>query len=392
MRRRFGIKSVLATGTVLLVGAVLSYFYLFSYMADDGLFTVAGKSENGAFTEKDQGASSGAAVELLGYSDLLDEQTFEEAKIGGLSAIAYDPRRGLYHALVDRKESQPARFYTLRVPLDSARLGEPSVFDVTILRDSEGKDFGAGRSDGEGMVITPWGDLIVSSEVEPSIRRFSGDGRLLQELPVPEKFLVEKGGGQPNDTFEGLALTGEAKSLLVAPQKELTFDAPFIPQEDQQRIRLLRYENRGLEDFQPSEEFFYLADTDGGVADMIFVSERELLVLEQDNRVFRVDLAGAEDVSGVESLADTSVEPLKKELLVDLEKCTARKEDNAGLQQDSPAVSYEGLTFGPSLPDGRKSLLFVSDDNFKEDQVTRLLALGVRAQYSQKEAASAACQ
>ena len=391
MRRSIGIKSALAAGTALLLGAVLSYLYLFSYVAGDGLFTVADKSEGGASSEKDQRTPPNAAVESIGYSDSLDKQTFEGAKVGGLSALAYDPRRDLYYALVDRKEGQTARFYTLRIPTDGARLGEPSIFDVTTLRDSEGKNFGAGRSDGEGMVVTPWGDLMVSSEVEPSIRRFSGDGRLLQELPVPEKFLVEDGGGQSNSTFEGLALTEDGNRLFAAPQKPLTFDVPVVPEEEQ-RIRLLRYENQDLEDFQPSGEFFYLTDTVGGVADVVAASEEELLVLEQDNKLFRVDLSSAEDVSGVESLANTQFEPLKKELLVDLEKCTVQDEEKADSQQDSPTASYEGVAFGPSLPDGRRSLLFVSDDNFKDKQVTRLLALGMQLQSPQKEAEDSACQ
>lgn len=34
--------------------------------------------------------------------------------------------------------------------------------------------------------------------------------------------------------------------------------------------------------------------------------------------------------------------------------------------------NIEGMTFGPDFPDGSKSLLFISDDNFNEEQETQL--------------------
>jgi hypothetical protein len=35
------------------------------------------------------------------------------------------------------------------------------------------------------------------------------------------------------------------------------------------------------------------------------------------------------------------------------------------------------MTFGPELPDGRRTLVLVSDDNFSETQVTQFLAFAV---------------
>jgi len=34
----------------------------------------------------------------------------------------------------------------------------------------------------------------------------------------------------------------------------------------------------------------------------------------------------------------------------------------------------EGMTFGPRLPNGNRTLVFVSDDNFRASQITQFLA------------------
>ncbi|GAA0605942.1 hypothetical protein GCM10009416_49140 [Craurococcus roseus] len=57
--------------------------------------------------------------------------------------------------------------------------------------------------------------------------------------------------------------------------------------------------------------------------------------------------------------------PLRKELVLDF--------DEIGVALDN----VEGMAFGPDLPDGRRTLVFVSDDNFAETQITQFLAFAV---------------
>ena len=47
--------------------------------------------------------------------------------------------------------------------------------------------------------------------------------------------------------------------------------------------------------------------------------------------------------------------------------------DELGITLDN----VEGMTFGPDLPDGRRTLVLVSDDNFSETQVTQFLGFGL---------------
>jgi hypothetical protein len=53
--------------------------------------------------------------------------------------------------------------------------------------------------------------------------------------------------------------------------------------------------------------------------------------------------------------------------------------DVAGLSPDlAPGLdNFEGLAFGPPLPDGRPTLIIVSDDNFNRTQRTWFLQFAI---------------
>ena len=264
-----------------------------------------------------------AGVDFLGFSDALDKQAFEGTVVGGLSGLAYDARRGVYYGLVDNgpAASAEARFYTLRLPTKGETLGTPQVLDVTVLKDASGQLFTASDFDGEGLTLTRGGDLLVSSETEPSIRRFSLDGTLLEELPVPQKFgVAPEGQATSNQTFESLSLSPNNRALFTAVEGPLAPDGQTADGEN--RIRILRYEDRGPGGLEPAEEYFYLTEPGQNVAEIVALSENELLVLERGFvagegntvRVFRVFLDGAEDVSDEPSLAAPGLDPVEKEL------------------------------------------------------------------------------
>ena len=45
-----------------------------------------------------------------------------------------------------------------------------------------------------------------------------------------------------------------------------------------------------------------------------------------------------------------------------------------------PIDNIEGMTFGPPLPDGRQTLVIVSDNNFNAGQFTQFIVLAVDIQ------------
>ncbi|CAA9512988.1 MAG: hypothetical protein AVDCRST_MAG12-3329, partial [uncultured Rubrobacteraceae bacterium] len=189
------------------------------------LLTAAGLALAGPVAPRADAAPPGTeapecatGVDFLGFSDALNKRTYEGTSVGGLSALAYQGRRDTYYSLVDNgpTAASEARFYTLRIPVKES-LGTPEILDVTTLKDASGQPFTASNFDGEGLAITRKGDLLASSETEPSIRRFDLDGDLIEELPVPQKFRVAPAGeGQRNQTFESLSLSPNGRSLFTA--------------------------------------------------------------------------------------------------------------------------------------------------------------------------------
>jgi 3-phytase len=85
-------------------------------------------------------------------------------------------------------------------------------------------------------------------------------------------------------------------------------------------------------------------------------------------RIFDATTRGASRVQHVDSLTSAAIRPMPKRLLVDL--------DDLSL----PTVyNVEGMTWGPRLPTGERTLVLVSDDNFSSDEVTQVIALALRA-------------
>jgi hypothetical protein len=65
------------------------------------------------------------------------------------------------------------------------------------------------------------------------------------------------------------------------------------------------------------------------------------------------------------SLQNQEFTPATKKLILNM--------DDLGVFIDN----IEGITFGPKLTNGKQSLLFVSDNNFSEKQITQVLLFEV---------------
>lgn len=111
-----------------------------------------------------------------------------------------------------------------------------------------------------------------------------------------------------------------------------------------------------------------------GVSDLVALSDTTLLVLERSDavppavRVYRAEIGAATDVLTMPSMEDVTLTPMSKSLAVDLSA-------TPGL---SPLDNIEGITLGRKLPDGRQSVLFVSDNNFSSVQVTQFLLFAMQ--------------
>jgi hypothetical protein len=320
-------------------------------------------------------------VSLLGTGPLIVPRgvRVDGLNVGGLSAIVHADG-DVYYALVDNEKADPpapplpARIFKLELHITPDGPDGPDEIPRSAIRLAglDGDGF-----DGEGLALTRGGTFLVSSEKKPFLREASAAGETLRLLPVPPRFTT---GIRKNAGFEALGLSADGRTLWTANETALEQDAPDMEAAFYGRhpVRLLRYERRGGS-FEPAGELAYVVDPIErrgtafkvrGLVDLLPLPEGGLLSLEREFvegvgtevQLFLVDTAGATDVSGVESLAETGWTPVRKTLLYDVS--SAFEPDN-----------LEGMTFGPKLPDGDRTLVLVSDDNFDEKQATQIVAL-----------------
>jgi hypothetical protein len=110
---------------------------------------------------------------------------------------------------------------------------------------------------------------------------------------------------------------------------------------------------------------------DNGLSDLLALDDENFLTIERGfgthtaARIYHVSVGDAEDVLARPSLIGAPVRTMQKTLLVDLTSTV------------QPLDNVEGITFGPTLLDGRQSLVLVSDDNFSQNQITQFLAFAI---------------
>lgn len=334
-------------------------------------------------------------VESLGVVTFPTGTMFANTEVGGLSGIAYDANRGVYYVISD--DRAVPRFYTVEIDLSDGSLdpGDVEFLDVTFLSPKKSSSFPPGTLDPEDIDLPRPGFLYISSEgdadadppIDPFVNRFNLNGNLTHELPVPEYFLPNPQGTQgirDNLAFESLTSTPNGHLLYTATENALVQDGPIATLTESSPARVIEYDLDSKK--RVLAEYVYIvspipqapippdAFADTGLVDLqtldncgSFLSMERSFAVGVGNTVllFETTTRGATDVSGWEAL-NQPYDPMPKTLVADLEA-------DLGIDPDN----VEGMIFGPVLPDGRISLILVSDNNFNPSQTTQFIALAV---------------
>ncbi len=321
--------------------------------------------------------------------------------IGGLSGITYDPVLNVYYAISDSRNNGngPVRFYTLSIDLSTGAASGVTVTGVTTLNDLAGTPYLANTADTEGIALSGNGSVFISSEgvldsgVPPYVNPFVGEfslttGNQVNNLTIPDKFiptgnLADPGfvpnplpaaitptnGIRRNLAFESLTITPDQQFLFTGTEAPLAQDSTTlgIALGTSRNNRILRFDNAGGT-YTPTAEFLYQPDaipgTINGLSDLLAVNSTTFIALERSaatatgpftTRLYEVSLVGATDISGSNTIPAAAV-PVTKTLVADL----------SGLGYGN----VEGLTLGPTLPNGKQSLILISDNNFDATAAT----------------------
>ncbi len=348
------------------------------------------------------------SIDYIGEYQIPLNFQVKDTPVGGLSGLTYDRQRDLYYAISDdRSDKAPARFYTLKLDLDTknpqqVKFKQVNITDVTLLKDASGKTYAKGDSDTEAIALTPQSSVFISSEgdrlkkVLPFVNEFDlKTGQVKQALPIPERYLPDtegKRGFQNNLAFESITLSpigtlpasGEPLRLFAATESALMQDKEVAKVAQDGKIpgaknRWLHYllSNRA----EIVSEHMYQLDppplgaVEHGLSEIQAIdTSGHFLTLERSFgltgfrvKLFQAAMGGATDTSRVESFkGNTTIQPIKKQLAFDLK------------QLDIYIDNLEGMALGARLPDGSQALLLVSDNNFSKRQITQFLLFKIK--------------
>lgn len=330
----------------------------------------------------------------LGQSQIPFGAIFDGTVIGGLSALTYDPGRQVYYVISDdRSQRSPARFYTVQLSLSDKGIDHLTVTGTHPLLDRDGQRFRpltlgvtppVVPPDPEGIAFDPdrqrlyWcseGERLTAGQVllDPWVRAAGLDGAYLGEFALPPNLAMstQHTGPRRNKALEGVTLTPDGRSLFAAMEDPGYNDGPARGAGGV----LTRVTKFDVASQAPTAQYAYPMEPPAppadlnGVSDLLALSDTTFLVLERSSavppavRVYRAEIGAATDVLAMPSMKNAALTPMSKTLAVDL----------AATPGLSPLDNVEGLTLGPKLPDGRQSVVLVSDNNFSPGQVTQFL-------------------
>jgi hypothetical protein len=344
------------------------------------------------------------SLRFIGEQRIPLKQQFEGTTVGGLSGIDYDAATGSWIiASDDRSIINPSRFYRASLSFGPAAFDAVTLTGSGFFRQEDGSTYPGAKdsihhhtvADIEAVRIDPQdGTVWYASEgdrrliQEPFLRQAKPDGSLIREIPLPAMFLSGPGqehGTRTNLSFEGLSFAPDGRSLWLAMEAPLYQDGPVPTPEHGAMSRITQMDRSG----RVLAQYVYPIDAipdrpgegkaaDNGVSEIVASGTQTVLVLERSAvqaasgkyrnyiRLYEMDVRNATDVQHIDSLQGARFTPASKRLILDFDALRLPTLDNV-----------EGFSWGPKLPNGHDTLVFVSDDNFSARQVTQFLLFEV---------------
>lgn len=327
---------------------------------------------------------------LWGQAMLPSGYEFAGQRVGGLSGIDYRPRQKDFLLISDDRGAHGgARVYRARLRLDRNATVGIRIEEAFTLRQADGSRFvqegekGAG-TDAEAVRAVGTDRIYWANEAKggdtqaPQIFAARLPGGASVPLALPAHLTP---GGEPpagprdNRSFEGLSVDRDG-SLWLGLEAPLIQegDPPSLAMGSWTRIvRLNGGEASGHDYLYPLEPIARQLPgrlADNGLSELIALPGPAFLVLErsgsqqQDGRFEYVTRIFCARSGGA---ADARVIRLDKKLVAELNRLGPFDHAN-----------FEGMTFGPRLPDGRRSLILVADNDFRDERPTLIAVLAFR--------------
>ena len=319
-------------------------------------------------------------LELKFLDDYVIEKDLQvgETTVGGISGIEY--AKGSYYLVSDHPGNP--RFYKSELRLDQNSIDTVIISEViTLEKDAaffqdQNLDLESIRFDEVNQEFVISSEGSIRSSKDPAIFKVSPEGNYLSHFELPEYFKTS-GDQKPrnNGVFEGLAEAYDQNGYWAGLELPLQKDGSkpkLFPTKSP--IRITRFNNAG----EPASQFVmqlegitkipWLYFAVNGLTELLEYAPNQFLVLERafsaghgtngnTVRIFDVDAREATNTLESPNLRKTKYKSAKKRLVFDFK--SVKKE-----LSDEIIDNIEGMTFGPELKNGNKTLILASDNNF----------------------------
>ncbi|CAL2089660.1 esterase-like activity of phytase family protein [Tenacibaculum sp. 190524A02b] len=361
---------------------IINFTFLFCFL----LFFVCCNSDND--TPDTPTSHSISGFKFIGEHIIPDGTLFNNEVIGGLSSIDYHD--GVYYLISDTPKT-PIRFYTASLDFNASEFNGVKILSQVELLTKTGASFGEQQVDPEAIRFDAGTNAIVwasegfvNNQVDPFVRTASLQGGFTYEYALPEIFKASSvkvdTGARNNGVFEGLCASFDKKGYWVGMELPLKQDgvAPVFGEKTDSKVRIA-YIDKATKKF--GHQFTYSLGsvvrnggfTVNGLVEILAYDTDRFLVLERsfasgtadggnDVFIYKVDASKATDVSSLSSLT-SDVVPATKELLFSFNSIRPKLSSVPG-STAKVVDNLEGMTFGPTLPNGHASLVLVADNNF----------------------------
>jgi len=323
----------------------------------------------------------------------------DQVPVSGLSGIDYDHQSETYYIISDDGE---AHYFSTKIFFTAKGIDSLHVLKVHYLTKNGKRILPTKQKDGEvdpesirinqathEVYWTSEGERSSkkNSFIDPAIYVAGKNDEQTGSIPLPEnlKMSTEEHGPRQNGTLEGLTFSNDYQMLYTSLEEPLYEDGPrasVTPAKTWSRIYQfnVKHKTNQAQYAYPLEPIAKVAIPQGafsvnGISEILFVNATQLLVIERSYStgylgcVIKVFLADLHEASDVKTISSLSANPPKKEI----KKTLLLNMESLGIGIDN----IEGVTFGPDFPNGHKSLIFVSDNNFNPLQKTQLLLFEV---------------
>lgn len=328
-----------------------------------------------------------SGFKFIGEQIIPDGKLFEGQTIGGLSSIDY--HNNLYYIISDAPNT-PIRYYTAKLNFDASDFNHVTIINQIELLNKQGTSFGDTEVDPESIRFDPITGTIVwtsegfaNNQIDPFVREADVTGKFVKEYTLPNMFkstIATDKGIRNNGAFEGLSLSVDGKGYWIAMELPLKQDGsePEFGKDTNSKVRIA-YVDRATNKF--GRQFTYDLGrvkreggfTINGLVEVLEYTTNKFLILERsfasgqddggnDVLIYNVDASNATDVSSFEKLENTVVSSTKN-LLFDFNDIRDQLSSVPG-NNAKVVDNLEGMTFGPDLKNGNKSLVLVADNNF----------------------------